>query len=53
MRLGCEVIVSKRRDAPYRSGRVKTWLKIKNPAAPTATRVWERNATLVSNSRMK
>ena len=24
--LGCEGIVSKRRDAPYRSGRTKTWL---------------------------
>jgi bifunctional non-homologous end joining protein LigD len=28
-RLGLEGIVSKRRDAPYRSGRVKEWLKIK------------------------
>ena len=25
-RLGCEGIVSKRRDAPYRSGRVQTWI---------------------------
>ena len=26
--------VSKRIDAPYRSGKVKTWPKIKNPEAP-------------------
>ena len=30
--LGLEGIVSKRRDARYRSGRSLTWLKIKNPA---------------------
>ncbi len=30
--LGLEGIVSKRRDARYRSGRNWTWLKIKNPA---------------------
>ena len=30
-RLGLEGIVSKRRDARYRSGRSRTWLKIKNP----------------------
>jgi bifunctional non-homologous end joining protein LigD len=41
-RLGCEGIVSKRRDAPYRSGRVRTWIKVKNPASPAMTRVWER-----------
>ena len=28
---GLERIVSKRRDARYRSGRSLTWLKIKNP----------------------
>ncbi|MFL5533978.1 MAG: hypothetical protein ACJ8BC_18620 [Gemmatimonadales bacterium] len=27
--LGLEGIVSKRRDAPYRSGRSRTWLKVK------------------------
>jgi bifunctional non-homologous end joining protein LigD len=32
--LGCEGIVSKRRDHPYRAGPSKAWLKIKNPAAP-------------------
>jgi hypothetical protein len=25
-------------DAPYRSGPSKTWIKIKNPKAPAATR---------------
>ena len=30
--LGLEGIVSKRRDARYKSGRSLTWLKIKNPA---------------------
>jgi bifunctional non-homologous end joining protein LigD len=37
-RLGLEGIVSKHRDHPYRPGRSKTWLKIKNPAAPGVTR---------------
>jgi ATP-dependent DNA ligase len=31
--MGLEGIVSKRIEAPYRSGKVKTWLKIKNPDA--------------------
>ena len=33
-KLGCEGIVSKQRDAPYRSGEVRTWIKIKNPSSP-------------------
>jgi len=37
-KLGLEGIVSKRLDAPYKSGPSKIWLKIKNPKAPTATR---------------
>jgi bifunctional non-homologous end joining protein LigD len=37
--LGLEGIVSKKRNAPYKSGPSKTWLKIKNPKAPAATRV--------------
>jgi ATP-dependent DNA ligase len=41
-KLGCEGIVSKRRDAPYRSGRVRTWIKVKNPASPAMARAWER-----------
>jgi bifunctional non-homologous end joining protein LigD len=30
-KLRLEGIVSKRRDFPYRSGRCKSWVKIKNP----------------------
>jgi ATP-dependent DNA ligase len=37
-KLGLEGIVSKKLDAPYRSGPSKVWLKIKNPKAPAATR---------------
>ena len=33
-KLGLEGIVSKRINSPYRSGKVKTWLKLKNPKAP-------------------
>jgi bifunctional non-homologous end joining protein LigD len=40
-KLGCEGIVSKRRDLPYRSGRAKSWLKIKNPASPAVLRIEE------------
>ena len=36
-KLGLEGIVSKKLDAPYRSGPSKVWIKIKNPKAP-ATR---------------
>jgi ATP-dependent DNA ligase len=36
--LGLEGVVSKKVDAPYRSGPSKVWLKIKNPKAPAATR---------------
>jgi bifunctional non-homologous end joining protein LigD len=32
-RMGLEGIVSKRTDAPYRSGPSKTWVKAKNPAS--------------------
>ena len=40
-KLGLEGIVSKRRDLPYRSGRSKCWLKIKNPASPAVLRFKE------------
>jgi bifunctional non-homologous end joining protein LigD len=40
-RLGLEGIVSKRRDKPYRHGRSREWLKIKNPESPAMQRVWE------------
>ena len=33
-KLGCEGIVSKRLGSHYRSGRVKHWLKVKNPMGP-------------------
>jgi hypothetical protein len=36
---GLEGIVSKKLDEPYRSGRTKSWIKVKNPKAPAATRV--------------
>jgi bifunctional non-homologous end joining protein LigD len=36
--IGLEGIVSKKLDAPYKSGPSKAWLKIKNPKAPPATR---------------
>ena len=38
-KLGLEGIVSKRLDAPYRSGPSKSWIKLKNPKAPAAIRV--------------
>jgi bifunctional non-homologous end joining protein LigD len=42
-KLGLEGIVSKKLDAPYKSGPSKTWLKIKNPKAPAATRAIDGN----------
>jgi bifunctional non-homologous end joining protein LigD len=40
-KLGLEGIVSKKLDAPYRSGQSKTWIKVKNPKAPAATRAMD------------
>ena len=37
--LGCEGIVSKRKDSRYRSGRSRHWVKMKNPNAPAVK--WE------------
>jgi bifunctional non-homologous end joining protein LigD len=37
-RTGLEGIVSKRTDAPYRSGLSKTWVKTKNPASAAVRR---------------
>ena len=37
-KMGLEVIVSKRTDAPYRSGPSKTWVKVKNRASHAARR---------------
>ena len=41
--LGCEGIVSKRKDSRYRSGRSHHWVKSKNPAAPTVKRKAEED----------
>jgi bifunctional non-homologous end joining protein LigD len=40
-RMGLEGIVSKRLDAPYRSGRSGDWIKTKNPDSPAAKRFQE------------
>jgi ATP-dependent DNA ligase len=40
-KMGLEGIVAKRRDLPYRSGRCKTWIKVKNPKAPAAMRIMD------------
>jgi bifunctional non-homologous end joining protein LigD len=46
-KLGLEGIVSKRLGSPYRSGRSKDWLKMKNPEAPAVKREaeedWDRD----------
>jgi bifunctional non-homologous end joining protein LigD len=38
-RMGLEGIVAKRLDAPYRSGRAKCWIKVKNPKSAAALRI--------------
>ena len=40
-RMQLEGIVSKRRNAPYRSGPSKSWIKVKNPASPAMLRFKE------------
>jgi bifunctional non-homologous end joining protein LigD len=40
-RMGLEGVVSKRIDGPYRSGKSKSWLKVKNPTAPGVLRFKE------------
>ena len=40
-RMGLEGIVSKRLNSPYRSGKAKSWLKVKNPKSPAMLRVLE------------
>src|SRR5262245_14166297 len=37
-KIGLEGIVSKKLNAPYRAGPSRTWVKVKNPKAPAATR---------------
>jgi bifunctional non-homologous end joining protein LigD len=41
--LGFEGIVSKRLGSPYRSGRSRDWLKMKNPNAPAVKREAEED----------
>ena len=38
-KMGLEGIVSKRRDFSYRSGRTKSWVKIKNPESAAVRRI--------------
>jgi bifunctional non-homologous end joining protein LigD len=42
-RMGLEGIVSKRRDLPYRSGRCKSWVKVKNPDSAAVIRIHDRS----------
>ena len=42
-RLGCEGIVSKRADSPYRSGRSRDWIKTKSSDAIAAQRIRSEN----------
>ena len=39
--MGLEGLVSKRRDRPYRGGRSKYWVKVKNRKHPAMQRVME------------
>ena len=41
--LGCEGIVSKRKDSRYHSGRSPHWIKSKNPTAPAVKREAEED----------
>jgi ATP-dependent DNA ligase len=47
-KLGLEGIVSKRRDLPYRSGRCRAWVKIKNPASPAVLRIEDEGVVRMS-----
>jgi len=40
-RMGLEGLVSKRRDRPYRAGRSRHWIKVKNRKHPAISRVME------------
>ena len=42
-KLGCEGIISKRADSPYRSGRTRDWIKVKSPAAVEAQKARSEN----------
>ena len=38
-KLGLEGIIAKRLDMPYKSGRCKSWIKVKNPKSPARLRI--------------
>jgi bifunctional non-homologous end joining protein LigD len=38
-RMSLKGVVSKRRDFPYRSGRSKSWIKVKNLKSPAMLRL--------------
>jgi len=38
-KLGLQGIIAKRLDMPYRSGRCKSWIKVKNPLSPAMLRI--------------
>jgi ATP-dependent DNA ligase len=42
--MGLEGLVSKRRDRPYRGGRQRFWVKVKNPSHPAIERVSDNRA---------
>lgn len=42
-RMGLEGIVCKRVDASYRSGRCRSWVKVKNPKSPAMLRIADGN----------
>jgi ATP-dependent DNA ligase len=42
--MGLEGIVSERLSAPYRSGRSRDWIKVKNPDSPAMVRARERRS---------
>src|SRR4029077_1784189 len=50
--MGLEGIVSKRTDAPYRSGRSRTWLKSKNPESAAVRREREEELALSRIARL-
>jgi bifunctional non-homologous end joining protein LigD len=49
-RLGLEGLVSKHRDRPYRGGRQKFWIKVKNRSHPAASGIKARAPSDVAKS---
>jgi hypothetical protein len=52
-KLGLEGIVLKRRDLPFRSGRCRAWVKVKNPASPAVLGVTSRCSCSALHSRRR